>query len=67
MEIYDALKIAVEELRAKNFMHSEQYRLTASRVDGKWNFWFVFLPETFGSDVTATVTDDGKVETLVGF
>ena len=67
MEVYDALKIALEELRAKNLMHSAEYRLTASRVDGEWVFWFVFLPETFGLDVTARVNDDGKVSTLVGF
>jgi len=66
-EVYEALKLAVDELREKKLMPSENYRLTVSRVAGEWVFWFVFLPETFGSDITVTVADDGQVRSTVGF
>ena len=66
MEIYDALRIAVEELRARP-MFREEYKLTASRVDGEWVFWFVFLPVTFGTDVTVFVADDKATRILTGF
>lgn len=67
MEIYDALKIAVEALRAQNLVYREEFKLTASRVEQEWVFWFVFLPETPGMDVTVIVDANGKVKTAVGF
>ena len=67
MEIHDALKTAVSALREQKLMYREHYRLTASRVDDQWVFWFVFIPETPGMDVTAIVDDDGNVRTQVGF
>lgn len=66
MEIYDAMKAAVMTLREQKLMYREQYKLTASRADGQWVFWFVFLPETPGMDVTAIVDDGGNVKTQVG-
>lgn len=65
--MWDALKLAVEVLREQKLMYREEFRLTASRVEDEWVFWFVFLPETVGMDVTAMVGGDGKVRTLVGF
>jgi len=65
--VWDALKLAVEVLREQKLMYREEFRLTASRVEDEWVFWFVFLPETVGMDVTAMVGGDGKVRTLVGF
>lgn len=65
--MWDALKLAVEALREQKLMYREEFRLTASRVEDEWVFWFVFLPETVGMDVTAMVGGDGKVRTLVGF
>jgi hypothetical protein len=67
MEIYDALKKAMETLRQQNLMYREEFKLTANRVEQEWVFWFVFLPETYGMDVTAMVDDNGNVKTLVGF
>lgn len=67
MEIYDALKIAVEALRAQNLMYREEFKITASKVEQEWVFWFVFLPEAIGMDVTAIVDAEGKVRTSVGF
>jgi hypothetical protein len=67
LEVWDALKLAVEALREQKLMYREEFRLTASRVEDEWVFWFVFLPETVGMDVTAMVGGDGKVRTLVGF
>lgn len=67
MEVYEALKIAIEALRKQNLMYREEFKLTANKVEHEWVFWFVFLPETIGMDVTAMVGDDGKVRTLVGF
>ncbi len=67
MEIYDALKAAVEALRAQKLMYREELRLTASRVDRNWVFWLRFLPETPGLDVTAIVDDEGNVKTQVGY
>jgi hypothetical protein len=67
MEIYEALKTAMEALRAQKLMYREEFKLTASKVEQEWVFWFVFLPETIGMDVTAIVDADGKVKTSVGF
>jgi hypothetical protein len=67
MEIYDALKIGVRALREQKLMNHEEFRLTASKVDDEWVFWFVFLPEAFGKDVTAIVDRKGNVRTSVGF
>ena len=67
MEIYDALKIAIEALRTQKLMYREEFKLTASKVEQEWVFWFVFLPETIGMDVTAMVDAEGKVRTSVGF
>lgn len=66
MTIYDALKLAVEVLEKEKMMYRPAYRVQAARVDDAWSFWFVFLPETPGLDVTVTVHDDGSHETLVG-
>jgi hypothetical protein len=66
MEIYDSLKLAVEALRAQKLMYREEFKVTASRVEDEWVFWFVFLPETPGLDVTAIVNTNGEVRTLVG-
>lgn len=67
MKIYDALKIAVRALEKNNLMYREDYRLTASRVGNEWVFWFIFIPETIGLDVTVFVSDDGKIRFLPGF
>jgi hypothetical protein len=66
MEIYEALKIAIEALRKKDLVTQPDYRMTASRVNEEWVFWFVFLPETPGKDVTVIVDDQGNVRTLAG-
>lgn len=67
LPIHEALRIAVEALRRENALLHDRYRLTASRVDDRWVFWFVFLPETPGHDVTVTVGDDGEAAVTVGF
>jgi hypothetical protein len=67
MEVYDALRVASEKLREQGLMYREEYKLTAAKVEGDWVFWFVFLPETEGMDVTAAVDAEGNVRTLVGF
>ena len=67
MEIYDALRIAVGELEKSGQLYAPEYRLTANRSGAQWVFWFVFLPEKFGSDVTVLVGDDGSVQTTAGF
>jgi hypothetical protein len=67
MEIYDGLKKAMQSLRAQKLMYSEEFKLTGSKVGQEWVFWFVFLPETPGRDVTAVVDPDGNVRVLVGF
>jgi hypothetical protein len=66
MKIYDALKIAVETLEEKKMMYREEYKLTAARVDDEWVFWFIFLPETPGLDITVFVSDDGQTRFLPG-
>lgn len=66
MEIYDALKLAVEELDRQEVEHPPEYRLTASRTGDDWVFWFVFLPATPGRDVTMTVDPRGKTSVLWG-
>ncbi len=66
LEIYDALELALKELLAKGLMRNDEYRLTASRVGREWVFWFVFLPEVFGADVTVFVTDEKETRTQVG-
>ncbi|PAP76022.1 hypothetical protein [Rubrivirga marina] len=64
--IYDALREAVEHAERKDLMQSGEYRLTASRDGSRWVFWFVFLPETPGHDLTVTVSDEGQIDTLAG-
>jgi hypothetical protein len=64
--IYDALKIAVNFLEERQLMRTENFKLTASRVAQEWVFWFVFLPETPGRDVTVFVADDGETRYLAG-
>ena len=66
MKIYDALKIAIQTLENSNLMHKPEYKLYASKENDKWVFWFVFLPETPGLDVTAIVATDGTTEVLAG-
>ena len=66
MEVYDALKIAVAALHKEKLMYRAEFKLTAAKVEQEWVFWFVFLPESPGLDVTAVVGDDGNVRTLVG-
>jgi len=66
IEIYDALKIAVQLLRRNRLMHRKQYKLTASRVENEWVFWFVFLPETPGVDITVLVSDKRQTRILPG-
>jgi hypothetical protein len=66
LKIYDALKIAVELLEARRLLRTVNYKLTASRVKDEWVFWFVFLPETPGMDVTVFVTDEGQTSLLPG-
>jgi len=66
IEIHEALRIAVETLRRDGALRNDRYRLTASRVDDRWVFWFVFLPETPGLDVTVTVGDGGDTRVLPG-
>jgi hypothetical protein len=67
MEVYDALRIAIEKLREQGLMYRDEFKLTASKVEDDWVFWFVFLPVTEGTDVTAAVDAEGNVRTLVGF
>ena len=64
--MHDALRLAVEHLEASGTLSAEDYRLTASRDGDIWVFWFQFLPETPGRDVTAFVGPDGDVSTLAG-
>jgi hypothetical protein len=66
MQIYDALKIAVDLLHDKSLMYRTEYKLQASRVKNEWVFWFVFLPQTPGLDVTVFVSDEGKTRVLPG-
>ena len=66
MKIYDALKIAVEALEEKKMLYRADYKLNAARVEHEWVFWFVFLPETPGLDVTVFVSDDGQTRFLAG-
>jgi hypothetical protein len=66
MEIYDALKVVVELLRARKMMYRDSYKLSAARVGNEWVFSFVFLPETPGLDVTVFVSDDGRTRVLPG-
>ena len=47
-------------------MFGEQYKLTASLADHEWVFWFVFLPEAFGRDVTVFVKENQQTRILVG-
>lgn len=46
IEIYGALKIAVDALEAIQLMYRSDYKLDASRAGDEWVFWFVFLPGT---------------------
>ena len=66
MPVDIALTKALRVLYERNLMHSDNYRLTASRVNDRWVFWFVFLPETPGLDVTVTIDNDGSAEVLPG-
>jgi hypothetical protein len=66
MTIYNALKIAVEFLEEERLMPAQNFKLTASRVEQEWVFWFVFLPETPGRDVTVFVADNGQTRHLAG-
>ena len=66
LAIYDALKIAVALLNEKKLIVQEQYKLAASRVGHEWVFWFVFLPETPGKDLTVFVSEDGHTRILPG-
>jgi hypothetical protein len=67
VKIYDALKIAVDAMEAKQLMYRPDYKLQASRVGNEWVFWFVFLPETPGLDVTVFVSDERQTRFLPGF
>ena len=66
MKIYDALKIAVEALEERKLMYRSEYKLRAARVKDEWVFWFVFLPETPGLDVTVFVSDRSNIRILPG-
>jgi hypothetical protein len=66
LKIYEALKIAVELLEAKQLIYRNSYKLIASKVGNEWVFWFVFLPETPGLDVTVFVAPDGQTRVLPG-
>ena len=67
LEVHEALRIAIDALREQKLMYRDEFKLTASQVEGEWVFWFVFLPQTPGLDVTAAVDEGGNVRTLVGF
>jgi hypothetical protein len=66
LKVYDALRLAVQHLESSGQWPDDPYRLTASRDDARWVFWFQLLPETPGRDVTVFVADDGEVSTLAG-
>lgn len=66
LPIYDALKLAWESMVRDDLVLRDEYRLTASRVGDEWVFWFVFLPDTPGLDVTVYVRDDGRTRHLAG-
>ena len=66
MPVHEALKLAVEHLESVGPALEGDFRLTASRVDDRWVFWFQLLPETPGRDVTVFVSDTGAIETLAG-
>ncbi|HKI06198.1 MAG TPA: hypothetical protein VKK31_29745 [Thermoanaerobaculia bacterium] len=66
LKIYDALKVAGDLLEQRQPGHMANYRLTASRVNDQWVFWFVFLPETPGMDITVFVNDDETASILQG-
>jgi len=58
IEIYDALKIAVESLKEKKMMYRKDYKLTATRVDNEGCFGLSFFQ---------TCQDDGQTRFLPGF
>jgi len=62
----NVMTLAIQELRARDSMFGEQYKLTASLADHEWVFWFVFLPEAFGRDVTVFVKENQQTRILVG-
>lgn len=64
MKIYDALRLAMEPVERDH--RDRPFRLTASRVENEWVFWFVFLPATPGMDLTVFVADNGGLRTLPG-
>lgn len=66
LKIYEALKIAVEFLETNQLMYRDSYKVTASKVDNEWVFWFIFLPETPGLDVTVFVAPDGQTRFISG-
>jgi hypothetical protein len=67
MQIYDALKIAVQYLEDHGMLYRQEYQVRASRVDKEWSFWFIFQPATPGLDVTVFVSDNGQSRVSVGF
>jgi hypothetical protein len=67
LEIYDALRIALSKLRASGLLRTKEYTLRAKRIRNEWSFWFVFVPEAPGGDITVLVSDDGKVRLVRAF
>ena len=66
--VYDGLKMALNILNTKG-LGDKDYRLTIIRdkKGNMWEYWFVFLPEKPGSDVTIFVFDTGETKYLPGF
>jgi hypothetical protein len=66
LQIYDALKIAIESVEKRSVLRAGSYTLTVTHVNGEWVFWFVFLPQTPGADVTVIVDGNGRTRMLAG-
>lgn len=66
IKIYDALKIAVRMLESKHLMYSNNYKLVVTALEQEWVFWFIFLPQTPGLEITVFVANDGQTRYLAG-
>ena len=62
-----ALDIALAVMETNKLMYKPDYRIVVARDEDSWRFWFQFLPESFGNDVTVFVFDNGKTQFLPGF
>lgn len=66
LTVYHALELAVNYMDQKELMYRENYKLTVTRDQESWMFWFQFLPLTPGMDVTVSVDPNKKISHLDG-